>query len=339
MIVLSAVSIRNAGPLKVLKSAILDLSLKYDNLYVIVGDDTILSDFNNISKVIVKWPRKSWIHRLFFEYVWLYFWSRKYDIDCWISYHDITPLVKAKKQIVYCHNPMPFFNFKLKNLINDYKQFLFSYLYIFVYRFFINRNNIVVVQQQWLKMKFKNFFKNTIVVMPAEKIKRTKRINKKIKLIYPSYPRATKNHVYLIEFYKKIKDYCELDILFTFSEDENKISKKLKNKSKNLDGIKFIGWLNNIQLRAKVEECDAIVFPSLAETWGLPMVEFADLNILTFVSDRDFAAETCSGVNNIIYFNPDDVNSLTRIFMSKFNIYENEESRFNNLSEVVKEII
>ena len=44
MIVLSAVSIRNAGPLKVLKSAILDLSLKYDNLYVVVGDDTILSD-------------------------------------------------------------------------------------------------------------------------------------------------------------------------------------------------------------------------------------------------------------------------------------------------------
>lgn len=339
MIVLSAVSIRNAGPLTVLKSAVKSLGLNKKKVCVIVGSENLLTDIKNIDLVVIKWPRKSWFHRLFFEYIWLYFWSKKRDIDCWISFHDITPLVKSKKQLVYCHNPMPFFSVDFKTILYDYKQFLFSYLYIFVYKFFINRNNIVVVQQDWIKNKFKKFYQKKIVVLPPMKVDRKPMSNRKLRLIYPAQPRATKNHLYLIDFYKKINKYCNIEIIFTFSGNENKMARKIKTLSKNFDGIIFTGWLNKTQLSKMVANSDAIVFPSTAETWGLPMIEFSKQNILTFVSDADFAAETCAGLDNIIFFNSKDVRSLLRIFKSRFNLYENDRNKYLCLNDVIKELI
>lgn len=51
MIVVSAVSIRQAGPLKVLESTIDDLTSKLNNVYVLVGDNNVLSENKLVNKI------------------------------------------------------------------------------------------------------------------------------------------------------------------------------------------------------------------------------------------------------------------------------------------------
>ena len=337
MIVVSAISIREAGPLTVLESTIDDLTSKLNNVYVLVGDTNVLSENKFVNKIVIKWPRKSWLHRLFFEYVWCYFWSKKRKISVWISLHDITPLVVAKKQIVYCHNPMPFTKTNFKYILEDPKQFIFFIFYIFVYKFFVNRNDILIVQQEWLANKFKSFFKNKIVVISPYDFSRNSPLNRKLKLIYPSFPRATKNHIYLIKLAEALKDIMQIEILFTMNGEENILSKKLLHITKNLPNIKFIGWKTFDDLKKVVESCDAIVFPSLAETWGLPLVEFQSLNKFTFVSDLPYAYETCAGMDNVFYFNPYNVNSLTGIIRATYNVKSNKYLFLNKISELIIE--
>lgn len=70
------------------------------NVIALVHKVELLKRYENDIK-LVEFPKSksSWLNRLWYEYVYFYFYSRKIKVDIWISLHDITPNVKAKKKI------------------------------------------------------------------------------------------------------------------------------------------------------------------------------------------------------------------------------------------------
>lgn len=125
------------------------------NVIALVHKVELLKRYENDIK-LVEFPKSksSWLNRLWYEYVYFYFYSRKIKVDIWISLHDITPNVKAKKKYVYCHNSTPFMDKDIKNIKYDYKVYLFSLFYKYLYKINIRKNTGVIVQQEWLRVEF-----------------------------------------------------------------------------------------------------------------------------------------------------------------------------------------
>ena len=53
-------------------------------------------------------------------------------------------------------------------------------------------------------------------------------------------------------------------------------------------------------------QCDAVLFPSKLETWGLPISESKDYSKPILASDLQYARETIGTYTNVSFLPPDD---------------------------------
>lgn len=286
---------------------------------------------------LVEFPKSksSWLRRLWYEYVYFYFYSKKIKVDIWISLHDITPNVKAKAQYVYCHNSTPFMEKNIKNIRYDYKIYMFSLFYKYLYKINIKKNTGVIVQQEWMRNEFKKLFKlnNIIVARPVvTNLKVSKSKTKELKsdvkfnfsdnqkkFIFPSYPRFFKNFEIICEACqlldkKKVDNY---EVLLTINGTENSYTNSLIDKYKNLKHVKFIGILKRAELIELYGQVDCMIFPSKLETWGLPISEFKESGKPILVSDLPYAHETIGLYEKVNFFDPSDHNELALLMKNE----------------------
>ena len=206
-IVLSGVNFTEMGPLTVFREAIASLALSYSDTYEIIALVHRTSLFDIPGVTLIEYPeiKASWFKRLRFEYLECRGISESIKPHLWFAMHDITPNVIAEIRAVYCHNPSAFYSFRLKEALLDWKFGLFTLLYRFLYRINIKSNDFVVVQQDWMRSKFKQRYgvRNVVVahpsvhpghrpaVYPAEDTQH--RPNQPYRFFYPAYPRTFKN--------------------------------------------------------------------------------------------------------------------------------------------------
>lgn len=318
IIVVSAVNLVEAGPLSILRQC-----LECLNSYVEIHKDievvafvhkSALCYYPNISYIEIPWAKKTWLHRLYFEYVYLKKKSKKINAYLWLSLHDISPNVYAKHKAVYCHNASPFSPITVNSIKYNYKEFLFALFYKYLYAINIHGNDYVIVQQFWLKQAFIKLFnleeKNVVVARAEEKVicreYTDRRNNKKKKFFYPAFPRAFKNFEIVCEASRLLEgngDY-DFEVVLTLDGSENKYSKCLYKKYSNLRTVSFVGLLPREKIFSLYEETDCLLFPSKLETWGLPISEFSALNRPMLISDLPFAHETAMGAKQVCFFNP-----------------------------------
>lgn len=321
-IVISAINIYSSGPLVIVRdflSALLSSApFRRGELKVVVFchaaelyKDQSAPDLLFIPKPL---SRKNWLIRLFYEYVWFWFWSRKNDVDCWISLHDVTPNVRAKHRIVYCHNPSPFYAGKTTWRYAPGFQ-LFRYFYEYVYRLNLLRNDHVIVQQQWLRDAFvERYGCNPAKVIVARPEAETDELppaqpgkagEKPCLLVFPAFPRVFKNHEALVEAMRLLTD-VPVKLVLTFAGNENAYARKIRDEASGLENVELSGFLSRADLFRVYAAADALVFPSKLETWGLPLSEFRRFNKPVFAADLPYARETLSGYQRACYLNPDD---------------------------------
>ncbi len=235
----------------------------------------------------------------------------------WLSLHDISPFVKSSHKLVYCHNPAPFYKTNLKDFFLCPKFYLFSKFYLFLYKFNIKSNDYVIVQQEWLRNEFSNFFNksNIVVSHPVSTTQKKVTISieksfddEKLILFYPAFPRSFKNFevvcaaISLLE--KKLQENLELRL--TIHGNENRYSRFIYRKYNSLDSINFIGLKNKVQIIDEYNNASFIIFPSKLETWGLPISEAKVLNKPLLVSDLHYARETVGNYEFVSFLPPDE---------------------------------
>jgi glycosyltransferase involved in cell wall biosynthesis len=322
LLIISAVNFDHGGPLKILKdcaeSAVNDLSKKWKIIVIVHDKNLVLSD--QIHAINIPWAKNSWINRLYVEWVVFKKISVKFKPDLWISLHDITPNVIAKRRVVYCHNPAPFYYPSVNDILFDWKFIVFVLLYKYVYKFRIKDNYAVIVQQNWIKNKL---FKltghiNIIVSRPSLELSSKVHYDKKsyqdhkTKFIffYPAFPRVFKNFEVVCEAFKKlpdiVRDKCELRI--TINGKENAYAKYLYSKYKDTCGIKFLGALNLTDMSIQYAESSALLFPSKLETWGLPISEAKQVGLPMLIADLPYARETAGDYDKVEFIDPVNAN-------------------------------
>lgn len=319
LIVISAINFTEGGPLTVLHSLLdsfTSLNTYNYRIVVLVNDKELIKDYK-YDYIEFKNSKKSWIFRIFYEYLYFYFLSSRLNPHIWLSLHDISPFVKSSHKLVYCHNPAPFYKTNPKDFFLCPKFYLFSKFYLFLYKFNIKSNDYVIVQQEWLRNEFSNFFNksNIVVSHPVSTIQKkvTNAIEKffndeKLILFYPAFPRSFKNFEVVCEaislLEKKLQENIELRL--TIHGNENRYSRFIYSKYSSLDSIKFIGLKNMVQIIDEYNSASFIIFPSKLETWGLPISEAKNLNKPLLVSDLHYARETVGNYENVTFISPDD---------------------------------
>lgn len=337
-IVISGINFFEAGPLAVYRDClgnIINSGLnESNNIIAFVHKKELFVEYaDKITLIELPKSRKSYLYRLWYEYFYFYFYSKSKKIDVWLSLHDITPNVKAKKRYVYCHNPSPFMKTEFKNLKYSYKNFLFSLFYKYLYKINIKKNNAVIVQQDWMRREFINMYKleNVIVARPTVSINKVADVNifkeqrNKCQFIYPSFPRFFKNFEVICVACEilEAKGVTEYEVLLTIDGNETRYSKDLKKHFKKLRNIKFIGLQERKNLFNLYGTVDCLIFPSKLETWGLPISEFKGTGKSMLVADLPYAHETVGTYDKVLFFNPNRADELASL-MEKEIIGENK---------------
>ena len=111
-LVICAPNIIDGGPLTVLNESIETALINFPNtkIFVIANNKKLIDNQFKKNIEIIEFPhsKKSWISRIRHEFFIFNKLSISLGVDVWFSLQDITSIVKAKYQLVYCHCPIPF---------------------------------------------------------------------------------------------------------------------------------------------------------------------------------------------------------------------------------------
>lgn len=264
--------------------------------------------------------RRNWLRRVFYEYLWFWLWSRRRDIDLWISLQDVTPNVRAAHRVVYCHNPAPFFKGPTRWLL-DPRFEVFRLLYGFFYRVNLTKNDHAIVQQQWMRNELEERYgraKRTIIVAhpvhasdnaltPPSRVP-----GAPLRILYPVFPRSAKNHEVLIAAMNDLRD-LPIELTLTFTGDETRYARMIRRMAQGQDNIRFTGFLPLADLDREYERADVLIFPSMLETWGLPLSEFRRFGKPILAANLPYAREALGGYPHSVFFDPESPPTLANI--------------------------
>lgn len=315
----------SGGALTILKDYYQKALIDKDNIWYFVVSIPELKETSNIKILKYKYVKKSWIHRLYFDYIHAQKIVKKYNPDKIISLQNvIIPRIK-KTQELYLHQPLPFCEKKYK-MKEEFIFWLYQNLISKLIFKSIKKADKVIVQTEWMKLaclkKIKTDAEKFEVIPPELNIKVTKSYKKEkgktILFFYPASAILYKNHKVIIEAVNKlkIKRIENYRVIFTLNGNENehiqKIYKEVINKNLNID---FIGYLNQEEVYEYYGK-SILIFPSYIETFGLPLIEAKMHKCPIIASDCTFSHEILDEYNQVSFFNPFDSEELV-MHMSK----------------------
>lgn len=268
--------------------------------------------------------KRSWVKRLVFEWFTLRTLCDRLDAQVWVSMHDITPRLNAPRQYVYCHNPSPFSDLPTRQAWKDPTFAMFKSFYGLLYRLNIHRNTAVIVQQDWLRREFiRRYGVRKVIVAhpgssPAGAIEsETRRHTTPRRFLYPTLPRVFKNIELLIKALRLLEQDARWqgEVVITIDGSEGRYARELVESCRGLRSLRLIGRQPHSAMDKCYAMADALVFPSLLETWGLPLSESRERGLPILAADLPYAHEAIGNCTAVRLFDPHDPEGLARLML------------------------
>ena len=210
------------------------------------------------------------------------------------------------------------------------------------YPLFCERAELVIVASEWAKLDVARRLgipasKIAIVEMPpvvqaypipdaltVERIRLQLRLPPRF-IFYPAQTWPHKNHIRLLEAIALIRDRRGVDIDLVCSGSRNTHFAEIERTVRRLglqDRIRFLGFVEPIEIQSLYRLARCMVFPSLFEGWGLPIVEAFSVGLPV----------ACSNVTSLpamvgdaaLLFDPRDIDAMAEAIVA---IWEDEELR------------
>lgn len=314
------VAASESGALTILKEYYEKAKRDLDNQYLFCVSTTELESVGNVKVLTLPWTKKSWLHRLWFELVTVNKIVKSNDIQCVFSLQNlIIRDVKCEKWI-YLHNTIPFTKVKFSP-IKDTKMWVYKQLVGKLMISSLKKADKIIVQTGWMKEACieKTKVKPEIIEVNMPEID-TKDIvvcedrnSVKKKFFYPATAFKYKNHMRLLEAVRLVYEQCQdFEVNLTLSGNENERSKAMyEYVNEHKLPVNFLGYMP----RERVMEyysTHTLIFPSYIETFGLPLLEARLSNTMIIASDCAFSNEILRGYDAVTYFDPFDVEKISK---------------------------
>ena len=228
--------------------------------------------------------------------------------------------IYSKKMKVLSFNSLPFLIFRPKkyflffqnvDLISPINAGIFSKRAIkkLLLRLFFSKNIFFLVQTNTVERKLHEFFSNkplqslVIPFLDLDKVKQNaasseslNRRSKDIEYIYPADGSPHKNHKNLILalIYLKSSFNLQPKLYLTLNEKYESLQKWITKKALEYDlAIENIGTVSRDELLDRISNSKALIYPSIHESFGLPLIEARYLNVDIIASESDYVRDVC----------------------------------------------
>lgn len=325
-VVISAVNLRKGGTLAILRQYLARYAAQDDVRTVALVHDRRLCECPGVDYIEMPWCTRTWLHRLWAEYVSMMGISRRIAAEdgrkvwLWISLHDTTPRVEAEHQEVYCHTSFPFLKVQARDWLMDPKIPLFALLTRFAYRINVHRNDALIVQQKWFADSL-----SRLTGYPREKfrieapsdgdfsVSCTSGAGSSLEpvFLYAATPDCHKNFETLCRAAELLEgDGFDFKVILTIDGTENRYARWLKHRWGSVKSIDFHGFMTKDKLAEAYSAAMCFVCPSRVETWCLPITEYRSVNPSgrLLLADLPYAHET-SG-EDAVFFDACDARML-----------------------------
>ncbi len=330
-IVVSGINIRKGGTLTILRDC-----LRYLSGEAQAGRAEVtalvhrreLCDYPGIDYIEMPDSIQGWLRRLRHEYITMHRISqeiteRKGPIDLWLSLHDTTPRVEARRQAVYCQTSFPFMKIKARDFRMDPKIPIFALLTRFAYQINVGRNSRLIVQQRWLKEGLSRLLgvdRDKFIVAPPERAATmpgfTPRRFEIPTFLYVSTADCHKNFETLCraaEMLEKKLGKGRFQVILTVGGTENRYARWLHQRWGHVESIRFEGLMDKPTLYGSYAGATCLVFMSRVETWGLPISEFMAFGKPMILADLPYAHETSAGSRQTAFTPVGDPKALAQL--------------------------
>jgi len=312
------------------------------NNYIFVISKPELKETKNIKVLRFPWIKKSWIHRIYFDYLIAPMLVRKYEVDEIFSLQNVIVPNANKYQTVYVHNSLPFseyrFSFKENRLLWIYQNIISKSIFKS-----ITKADRVIVQTNWMKsecIKKLNVDGTKLEVNPPQiQINNVNMFDDKFKDIvtffYPASGVAFKNHKIIVEACIKLRKVSSapFKVIFTLSGNENdSIIEMYRIVSEMNLPIEFIGTISRVEVFCYYSS-SILLFPSYVESSPLPLTEARIHNTPILASDYAFSHEILDGYVRADFFNAFDAEDLMKKMKTYIHKYADRKRIDSNFSE------
>jgi len=318
-----------SGALGILESYYNKAKTDEKNEYIFVLSIPSFEDTKNIKVINFPWIKKSWLHRLYFDWFIAYKLIKEHYVEEVLSLQNlIIPRTKLS-QTIYIHNAIPFTDYKF-NILKNPKLWVYKHIMIYPFLSSIKKADKIIVQTNSMKnriIKKKKHVERKIEVqrpqlnLPEVDTNKTRQHSNVF--FYPANPIVYKNHMIILKAAKELKEleYHDYTIVFTI-DLKNRLSKKLYNFSQKYNlPVKFDGYLEKDEI-FEYYKTSILTFPSSIETVGLPLLEAMHFNAKILVVELDYAYNILNNYNKFLTFKEHDYYNLTSKMKQVVNEYK-----------------
>ena len=308
-IVLIATAAKYGGALSILLQFLNNVPSDFQLTAFVSVDTSILPQESNIHYINPK--VNSWIKRIIWEYWTFRRYCKKNNIqpNIIVSLQNTGVFYNKKvKQVIYYHQPVPLYPYQW-SLLKKEQRVLWFYknMYLFFVKLTITKNTVFIVQFDWIKKTLGNLLKKyqpniKVIKASANDIDITNmdphHLPAKYNILYPASFLIYKNHIEIINAIVYLKETGRLGNYTVYcigSADVPQNLIKEINKHELEQHFVFLNYLPYKDLLRYVKSCDLIVFPSMIETLGLPLLEAASFGKTILVADLEYAREVIGG--------------------------------------------
>lgn len=230
---------------------------------------------------------------------------------------NLPPFVKNRNSVYYIHNI--FYVNKPRWTLDDssfglnVRKFIY-YLWI---RLFINKVAVIGCQTSEMQRLLKLNFKRPAFLLPFYEQIELDAVpcKKEFDFFYPGSSDNHKNNVRLLKALAKALEHVKFRIALTIDNRNPQLLKVIDeiNSSYADRPIVNFGVLSHDEVLNVYSKSKALLFPSLRESLGLPLIEAAQLGLKVLVADLPYAHDV---LINPVTFDPEDVDSIFAVIIA-----------------------
>lgn len=329
MILIDLVYINSNGGVVLAKELInYIIKSKSENKYLILCDNRNVGKFDFL-EINFESIKKSEISRLLF-------YNKNYKrFNKILCFGNVPPPTKISQNVfIYFHNELILDN--SNSNFNFFERLKFNIKRLYIKN--LNKNYHWFVQSKHMKESLNKFLgvnNKNIIEAPIynESLYSSESIKDDTCFIYPCNNQKHKNIERLLIALSRASEEINKRIKLIISINENDVKNIKYLKNNNLD-IEFLGSLDYENLIDHYKKSNFLIFPSLKESFGLPLIEAVQMGCKVIAADLPYSK---SVVNASIYFNPFSIDEIKNAIIKSINEknLKNSEIKIKNSIEII----
>lgn len=301
-----APNIKNGGGKELLEYLLEYIALTYPDLPVTAYLDESQRDQKEYSNIKFKFLKSSW------EKIKLFY--QKFNHALYFG--NLPPLRKNRISLVYFHNPyllMPFFK-----LCKTSFYFLLKYFSQQLYlKYFLKNVDCVACQTQLVKAQLENKYQPAKVeLLPFFRLpEKSYCYDKEYDFCYVALAHPHKNHQLLLDALEILSTQgFHIKLALTVEKERVELIKRIETiNGKGIVKIDNFGVVPKNDVCEIYEKSKCLIFPSKEESFGLPLIEAAEMGLDVVAADLPYVYQV---VKPSLIFDPENVESCAKAIKS-----------------------